>query len=167
MVLSPDGSLLLVSNIGTMEICNWRTNRLVFRHTEGSSNFVDACFTPDGKRVAVLWHWNSKNIMFGVDPKTGKSWHYDDEVRLYDIARQEKIGSFTPHNYGLDSHVRALALSHDGKSFAVWTGSDITLIDFQSAFGVDPLPPSPRLQGPESLPLKPLADGKEPPRKPK
>jgi hypothetical protein len=44
-------------------------------------------------------------------------------------------------------------MNQDGQSFAIWSGSEVDLIDFQTAFGVTPLPPGPRLEGPEQLPL--------------
>jgi hypothetical protein len=168
MALSPDGSLLLVKGLATLEVCDWRANRLLFHYEEKVAHFDHACFTPDGQRVAFIDRANGV-IQSQIDPQTGKWVNHpiDDVINLFDIARQEKIGSFTPHTEGLGSRVRALAISHDGQSFAVWTGTEVTVVDFQSAFGVAPLPPCQRLAGPESLPLKPLSDNKELPRKPK
>jgi WD40 repeat protein len=168
LVLSPDGSLLLVKGLASVEVCDWRANRLVFHYEEKVAAFDHACFTPDGKRVAFIRRANGV-IESEIDPQTGKwvNHRIDDVVHLFDIATQEKIATYTPHADGLDSMVRALALSHDGKSFAVWTGNEVTLIDFRVAFGVAPLPPGQRLEGPESLPLKQLTEVKDSPKKPK
>jgi hypothetical protein len=168
LVLSPDGRLLLVKNVDTMQVCEWCTNRVVFTCKQALYSYNHPCFTPDGTRVAVIVR-NNGLIKWVIDPMTGKktNQHIDDEVQLFDIARQVKIGSFTPHADGLDVNVRALAMSADGKSFAVWAGQEITLVDFQSAFGVDPLPPGQHLSGPETLPLKQPPESKDAPRKPK
>jgi WD40 repeat protein len=167
MVLSPDGNLLLVKGQGAVDVCDWRGNRLLFHHARNSTHFDHACFTADGKRFAVIARSNGL-LRFELDPNSNNSVNrpIPDVIELFDVARQEKIGSFTPQDYGFDPSVRSLALSHDGKSFAIWSGTEVAFIDFEAAFGVAPLPPGPRLAGPESLPLKQPAKA-EPPRKPK
>jgi hypothetical protein len=155
LILSPDGSLLLVKGADKLEVCDWRSDRLLFHHEQKNDHYVQPCFTPDGKRFAVIRRVTGLT-RYEFDPNTpGRTIGHriDDEVFLFDVARQEQIGSFRPAEHGLDSVVSALALSGDGQSFAVWTGSQVDVVDFQAAFGVAPLPPGPRLQGPEELPL--------------
>jgi hypothetical protein len=168
LVLSPDGSLLLVKGQNAIEVCDWRANRLLFHHALNNTHYDHACFTPDGKRFAVIMR-SSGILRFELDPNSDKSISkpIPDVVELFDIARQEKIGSFTPQDSGFGISVRALAVSHDGKSFAMWTGTEVNFIDFEAAFGVAPLPPGPRMEGPESLPLKQPPAKADPPRKPK
>lgn len=155
LVLSPDGSLLLIKGADKLEVCDWRSGRVLFHHERNHDHYVQPWFTPDGKRFAVIRRVTDL-IRYEFDPSTpGKSIGHriDDEVFLFDVARQEQIGSFRPAEHGLDSVVSALALAADGQSFAVWTGSQVDVVDFQTAFGVAPLPSGPRLQGPEELPL--------------
>jgi WD40 repeat protein len=140
---------------------------LLFEYKVHSARYSDACFTPDGKRIAAVWHDNNNRVIRIItDPKMGKTdSRTDDEVCLFDLDRQEKIGSFKPHAYGLGTGIRAMAVSHDGQSFVIWSGAEINLVDFQAAFGVAALPPSLRLQGPDQLPLKEVTGNPEPPRK--
>src|SRR5262249_39457285 len=137
LVLSPDASLLLVKGADKLAVCDWRADRLLFEHAVNNTHYVHACFTPDSKRLAVI-HRTTGLLRFEFHPTPpGKSVGHriDDEVQLFDIARQEMIGSFTPKAHGLDSVVSALAMSGDGKSFALWSGSEVDLIDFEAAFG--------------------------------
>jgi hypothetical protein len=167
MALSPDGTLLLVKSKDTLEVCDWRNDQLVFQYQDKLGHLVHPWFTPDGKRLIALRR-ASGVLRLQLDPENpGRTLarRIDDVICLFDLTRQEPIGSFTPAQHGLDTLVRALAMSHDGRSFAVWSGNEVTLIDFQTAFGIAPLPPQPRLEGPEELPLKPEPAKAEMPRR--
>src|SRR5581483_5712923 len=100
MVLSPDGNLLLVKGKDAVDVCDWRGNRFLFHHARNSTHFDHACFTPDGKRFAVIARSNL--IRFELDPNSDKSISrpIPDVIELFDVARQERIGSFTPQDYG-------------------------------------------------------------------
>src|SRR5207244_4630338 len=133
--------LLAVSN-DSPEVCDWRAYQVPVQQGDKSDKFSgydQGWFTPDGKRFAVIWRSTLTEYTMKGGITTGR--RIDDEIQLFDIASQKKIASFTPKRRGLGSLVHALAMSYDGKSFAVWTGTEVGVLDFHAAFGVAPLTP--------------------------
>jgi WD40 repeat protein len=137
--LSPDGTHLLVkSDKGELQICDWRANLLVFQMRTGGE-LQDPVFTPDGKRLLVCWHdiqhTSPGYIIIGGQTSTST-------VELVDLNRKDKMAVFTPQDSGFPHAPTALAVSPDGRTVAVATARTVGLIDFQAAFGVTPLGPS-------------------------
>jgi WD40 repeat protein len=148
--LSLDGTRVLSQGIRELQVCDWRSNQRLLEMKVGSDEqYNNARFTPDGKRFVVLWTPHYQLLHIG-GPKSGFE-SVPSELRLYDIATQTKIATFIPKNHGLSGRINALAISRDGKTLAWGADTSVVAIDFRAAFGIDPLPPTPRHSGPDVL----------------
>jgi hypothetical protein len=150
--LSPDGKLLLVQATDKVQLCDWRANKLLLQITGNMEQFGHPRFTPDGKRFIIVRSPQYEILRFGG----GQSGieQVPMTLELFDIATQEKLGEFKPVEHEMSGTISALAISGDGKTLTVGMQREVYVLDFKSTFGVDPLPPLPRLSGPDQLPLK-------------
>ena len=87
-MLSPDGNWLLVKGQHVLEVCDWRSDRLLFHHDGGKLTlFEHAAFTPDGKRFVVISRANGL-IQYESDPSRPGVWQgraVDNDILLFDV----------------------------------------------------------------------------------
>jgi hypothetical protein len=74
-------------------------------------------------------------------------------IELYEVEGKQRIGEFAPINLDINSYVTSYAISRDGKTIALATDRAVHVLDFRSAFGIEPLPPV-RLAQDNALPLR-------------
>jgi hypothetical protein len=148
-VVSPEGKMLLVADIlqrgeAHFELTDLRFDQLVIQRTESNRSFVCPLFTPDGQRFIVescpnyqILHPIHASNMPGIENPPRK-------LQLYDIASQKMISE-----YSLDNRPAAtLAISGDGKKIVYSYELELFVMDFRTAFRVDPLPPMLGLEEP-------------------
>jgi hypothetical protein len=148
-VVSPEGKMLLVADImqnkeAHFELTDLRFDQLLFQRTERNRSFVCPQFTPDGQRLVVVSRANFQIMhpihasnMPGIETPPSK-------LQLYDIASQKMISE-----YSLDIRPAAhLAISGDGKKIVYSYELELLVMDFKTAFKVEPLPPMLGLEEP-------------------
>jgi hypothetical protein len=146
-VVSPDGNLALTQDIlrhgeAHFELSDLRIDTVQIKHAESDVSFCLPRFTPDGKRFVVEWCPNYQIMHFG---RASGIESVPCKLQLYDLASQKKIGEYTPPYYA-----ETLAISGDGKKVVYSHGMHLFVIDFRSAFNVEPLTP---LVGPQEATL--------------
>lgn len=147
LVASPDGKWLLAKNRDTIQVCDWQVNRLVFDRTREGDVYRGPRFTPDGQRFLIIWIQDTfQPEKFGTIDKPSA-----DSVMLFDVASGKRLGDFTPPD-SKHNQLTAVAMSQDGKTLAVAAGRLVSVLDFQEAFKIAPLPPVSRPAEPEQLP---------------
>jgi hypothetical protein len=154
--LSPDGKLLLVQSPEQVQLCDWKTNRRLQEIQGNMEQFHHPRFTPDGKRFVIMRLPQYEILRFGFGPGQAPSSGIEKvpvTIELYDVENKQRLGEFAPVNYDIDSYVTSYALSRDGKTIALTTNRDVHVLDFRSAFGVEPLPPV-RVSQDNALPLR-------------
>jgi WD40 repeat protein len=152
MAISPDGKYVLSGGVKELQVCDWRSNRLVFSLKDDDCAYIRPHFTPDGKRLLFVREPQYDLIYIG-GPRSGTREDVPCTLELYDIATQSKLGEFTFDKDQTIDRAQALAISQDGKTIAVAKHTSVFCLDFQAALGVAPLPPMPRPTT-DALPLK-------------
>jgi len=148
-VVSPEGKMLLVADImqnkeAHFELTDLRFDQLIFQRTERNRSFICPQFTPDGQRLVVesrpnyqIMHAIHASNIPGIETPPSK-------LQLYDIASQKMLSE-----YSLDIRPAAhLAISGDGKKIVYSYELELLVMDFKTAFNVEPLPPMLGLEEP-------------------
>jgi len=148
-VVSPEGKMLLVADImqnkeAHFELTDLRFDQLLFQRTERNWSFICPQFTPDGQRLIVVSRANYQ-IMHPIHASNVPGIEsLPSKLQLYDIANQKMISE-----YSLDIRPAAhLAISGDGKKIVYSYELELLVMDFKTAFNVEPLPPMSGLEEP-------------------
>jgi hypothetical protein len=148
-VVSPEGNMLLVADImqnkeAHFELTDLRFDQLLFQRTERNRSFVCPRFTPDGQRLIIVSRANYQ-IMHPIHPSNMPGIETPpSKLQLYDIASQKMISE-----YSLDIRPAAhLAISGDGKKIVYSYELELLVMDFKTAFNMEPLPPMLGLEEP-------------------
>lgn len=155
--VSPNGRYVLARKMkgrgsrSRIEVCDWRTNKKVFELSEKMVHYTDPRFTADGKRFVVV-----RNADYYLLSIPGGKSNVPDSIDLYDIATSERIGRFRPADYGIKGNIATIELSGDGRALVLALDTRVYVVEFDVAFGVDPLPSVVVGAGGYPLPVKPV-----------
>jgi WD40 repeat protein len=152
--LSPDGKYLLAQSPDTIQVCDWRNNRLICEVPGHYTRLGNVRFTPDGKRFLFMRYFQFDTLYTGG---AGQSPHVEKTpptIELYDIASKKVLETFTPAYRDIPEWITALAISRDGKTLVLGSEREVYTVDFQLAFDVEPLPAQMPPSKPDALPFK-------------
>ena len=150
IAFSPDGQLLAVLSSQNAWLYDVATFRILARIVVPASNFTFAMFSPDGKTLALsswhgmvqLWDVKKRKTMAMLEGHVGgvRSMSFSpdgtilasssgEEIKLWDVATQEKIATLIDAPYGIVFWVYSVAFSPDGTTLAAGSRKAIKLWD--------------------------------------
>jgi hypothetical protein len=138
--VSPEGKMLLVADIpqrgeAHFELTDLRFDQQVIQRTESRGSFARPLFTPDGQRFIVESCPNYQVIHFNHAPNKPGIENPPCKLQLYDIARQKMISE-----YSVDTRPAVtLAVSGDGRKIVYSYELELFVMDFKTAFKIEPL----------------------------
>ena len=145
---SPNRRYLSARTIKTIEIIDWKEDKRLMQ--AGAETIHNEWWTPDGKRL--IMHKSTNWIQYVNNRRTTPLGGW---LERWDVEKGVKIADFAQDSVGLKSSISALAISPDGKRFAIGDlAANLAILDFEMAFKVPPLPPLPRPEERESLPTR-------------
>jgi hypothetical protein len=147
--VSPEGKMLLVADImqggeAHFELTDLRFDQLIIQRTERNRRFVRPLFTPDEQRIIVESCPNYEIIRPIHASNQPGIERPPSTLQLYDVASGKMIAE-----HSLDIRPAAtLAISGDGKKIVFSYELELLVMDFKTAFRVEPLPPMLGLEEP-------------------
>jgi hypothetical protein len=148
-VVSPEGKMLLVADIlqggeAHFELTDLRFDQIVIQHTERNRSIFRPLFTPDGQRLVVETCPNYQ-IIRPVHPSNQPGIETPpSKLQLYDVASGKMISECS-----MDLRPAAtLAISGDGQKIVFSYELELLVLDFKTAFKLEPLPPMSGLEEP-------------------
>jgi hypothetical protein len=126
------------SGMGQFQLADLWNDKQLTNVAASMASFDTACFTPDGRRFIVQWVPHFKMSYYNpTAPNLSHTESVDCRLSLYDVEPTKLIAECEVPTY-----IRTMGISADGRTM-VWTrGSHVYMLDFKSAFGVNPLPPA-------------------------
>ena len=121
VVISPDGAFIATFESNSTSVYVWdvRTQRLLWRKTNGTGSISSMVFSPDSQRVYVTTR-TSRLSKSGYNPWVG----WDDQVRVWDIDAEQQIDVFGSEFRGLEavtlSPNEKIAILHYSDAVVLW-----------------------------------------------
>lgn len=135
--LSPDGKWLALLRADKILIVDWRAGKRVSTLDNSYHKWCSCRFTPDGKRLVVLETSHQARTLSLNDAATGK------RIAGYEVKPRELFGTaFAISRDGTRIGIaeQSIRLVEKDKKLVQLDEARVTVLDFERAFGVAPLP---------------------------
>lgn len=141
--LSADGRLVAGHAEQMTEVVNLQDGRRMARWQKQYYYPTNTQFTPDTRRLLVYQpsDYERVELTFTGVRADSTGGPLPDMITLLDSRTGKAISEYE-HDPAVMKSPRAMGLSHDGTRIALADGAGVVVLDFETAFGVPPLPPA-------------------------